>query len=415
MTTQVACLRVQGFLLDRGTLVVMTATPATPDRDGSSVFVSYTAVDEGWATWIAFALEGAGLTARVQVWDSPPGRNFVEWMNRQLADARWTVAVYSDAYFSSDWCTAEWTAALARRTLLPVRVEPVVPPETLTTLTWVDLFGVDEVEARERLLHAVGVQVLPRLAAFPGGPHKTTDPPTFPGQAKRKSSVTPYLSELTTYAPIIVKLDDKTSVRFVVHGGPIEQLSEIDIVATSENVYFQMSQFFKPSTSGRLRRAIATKTTSGEILDDVASDELISWMRKYARYGLPVEPGTVAPTSSGALEERGILRVYHAAIVTPRIGTNDYDVNPHSIPRAVHNIFSLARRERGELGVPLTSICFPLFGAGRGGLSCLVSFERIWEALYQELRKDPTWTIHFVSWKHDEVDLIRSQLSERAD
>jgi len=43
----------------------------------SFVFVSYTARDEAWATWIASMLEGAGLTARVQAWDSPPGRNFV--------------------------------------------------------------------------------------------------------------------------------------------------------------------------------------------------------------------------------------------------------------------------------------------------------------------------------------------------
>jgi len=97
-------------------------------------------------------------------------------MNDQLARARWTVALYSKAYFDSDWCTAEWTAALSRKTLLPVRIEPVVPPDTLKALTWVDVFDLDEDRARDRLLYAVGLQVLPRLASFPGRP-------AFPGGA----------------------------------------------------------------------------------------------------------------------------------------------------------------------------------------------------------------------------------------
>ncbi|AEH08748.1 pentapeptide repeat protein [Candidatus Protofrankia datiscae] len=99
-------------------------------------------------------------------------------MNAQLAGARWTVAVYSSAYFDSHWCTNEWTAALARKTLLPVRVEPVIPPETLRTLTWVDLFDQDEPRARAQLLRAVGLHVLPRLAVFPGRPAALA---AFPG------------------------------------------------------------------------------------------------------------------------------------------------------------------------------------------------------------------------------------------
>jgi hypothetical protein len=142
------------------------------------VFVSYTRVDEAWATWIASVLEIAGLAARVQVWDSPPGRDFVAWMNEQLAGARWTVAVYSKAYFASRWCTVEWTSALARQTLLPVRIEPVDPPPPLGTITWVDLYDLEEAEAREKLLRAVGLRVLPRLATFPG---RAASSVTFPG------------------------------------------------------------------------------------------------------------------------------------------------------------------------------------------------------------------------------------------
>jgi hypothetical protein len=97
------------------------------------VFVSYTKIDEAWATWIAAVLESAGLTVRIQVWDSSPGKNFVIWMQEQISGARWTVAVYSSAYFDSKWCTAEWTSSLARQTLLPLRIEPIKPPPPLTS------------------------------------------------------------------------------------------------------------------------------------------------------------------------------------------------------------------------------------------------------------------------------------------
>jgi TIR domain len=96
-------------------------------------------------------------------------------MNTQLATARVTIAVYSGAYFASAWCSREWASALARKSFLPVRIEPVDPPETLRTLTWVDLFDLDENPARDRLLAAVGVQVVSRTASFPGRSLTPTD------------------------------------------------------------------------------------------------------------------------------------------------------------------------------------------------------------------------------------------------
>jgi hypothetical protein len=48
----------------------------------------------------------------------------------------------------------------------------------------VDLFDLDEDRARERLLYAVGAQVLPRLAAFPGRAGRPSVPGSFPGQLR---------------------------------------------------------------------------------------------------------------------------------------------------------------------------------------------------------------------------------------
>lgn len=200
------------------------------------------------------------------------------------------------------------------------------------------------------------------------------------------------------------------TTQFFIHGGPLEQLSDIDIIVSSENIYLQMSQFFKSSTSGSLRRAAAIKGAGGEILEDVAGDSLIAWLRDHARYGLPVPVGTVAPTPSGALADRNVSRIYHAAVVTPVDGTGDYTVNPHAITRATHNVFQVARRERHELDLPLSSICLPLFGSGRGGITLARSFELVWEALMSELSNDSSWSIHFATRRRRSFDLLKERL-----
>ncbi|MEW1825395.1 alpha/beta fold hydrolase [Streptomyces sp. NPDC088196] len=218
-----------------------------------------------------------------------------------------------------------------------------------------------------------------------------------------------FLAEHQLFGPVVVRTGDSTT-QFFIHGGPLEQLSGIDIIVSSENIYLQMSQFFKSSTSGSLRRAAAVKGAGGEILDDVAGDSLIAWLRAHARYGLPVLEGTVAPTPSGALIERNIHRIYHAAVVTPVDGTSDYTVNPRAITRATHNIFGLARKERRELGLPLSSVCLPLLGSGRGDITLARSFELVWDALMTELADDSSWNIHFAARRKRSFELLKERL-----
>ncbi|MEU9323347.1 alpha/beta fold hydrolase [Streptomyces canus] len=218
-----------------------------------------------------------------------------------------------------------------------------------------------------------------------------------------------FLAEHQMFGPVVVRTGD-SATPFFIHGGPLEQLSGIDIIVSSENIYLQMSQFFKSSTSGSLRRAAAIKGAGGEILEDVAGDGLIAWLRAHARYGLPVLEGTVAPTPSGALAECDVRRIYHAAVVTPVDGTGDYTVNRHAITRATHNIFKVARRERIELNLPLSSICLPLLGSGRGDITLAKSFELVWDALMTELSDDSSWSIHFAARRRRSFDLIKDLL-----
>ncbi|QXE35959.1 toll/interleukin-1 receptor domain-containing protein [Streptomyces sp. GMY02] len=140
------------------------------------IFVSYTEKDVAWATWIGEVIEAAGRTCALQEWDSLPGGNFVVWINEQLSRARWVMPVYSPAYFTSKWCTTEWTSAMARAELLPVMVEPCTVPAVLSAITYANISAADETTARENLIYAIRAQSPPRKAKF-GFPGKKTAPP----------------------------------------------------------------------------------------------------------------------------------------------------------------------------------------------------------------------------------------------
>ncbi|MCF4139850.1 macro domain-containing protein [Streptomyces sp. Tue 6430] len=124
---------------------------------------------------------------------------------------------------------------------------------------------------------------------------------------------------------------------------------------------------------------------------DVLAEELAAWVR--ARPGvLPLRPGTVVPTGPGALAERGVRRVYHAALAIPDgLG---YRVDPQDIATAVAACFARARQERAA---GLRSICFPLLGAGRGGLDRRTSAEWLRWSIEDALTADPDWSVHIAT------------------
>jgi O-acetyl-ADP-ribose deacetylase (regulator of RNase III) len=218
------------------------------------------------------------------------------------------------------------------------------------------------------------------------------------------------LGEIKTYGPFVLPVGPSSSALLTLHAGSIEGLENIDIIVSSENVHLELAKPFKSSLSARLRNAAAYKNAAGEVVDDVISREVSEWIRENARPGLPVEPGTVVATSSGRLVHRGIRRIYHGAVVVPRAGTNEYDVDLESIFRAVRAAVQLARAERRTIDPALRSICFPLFGTGRAGLDPAVSFAWMWPALQQELAADDSWEIHISAGRADSAAAVLREL-----
>jgi tetratricopeptide (TPR) repeat protein len=140
-------------------------------------FISYTHTDQAWAEWIAWNLEEAGFTTHIQAWDFRPGSNFIHEMQKGSSEAARTLVVLSSDYLRSGFAASEWMAAFAqdptgeKGKVLPVRVRRVTPEGLLRSIVYIDLVGLGESVAREKL-----------LGGLSRGRAKPTAPPIFPGE-----------------------------------------------------------------------------------------------------------------------------------------------------------------------------------------------------------------------------------------
>ncbi|MFF5495143.1 hypothetical protein [Streptomyces aquilus] len=204
---------------------------------------------------------------------------------------------------------------------------------------------------------------------------------------------------------------DRRTVPVTLHVHSVDLLRDIDVVVSPTNIYFALPAPYKSSVSATLRRAGAHRDPVGGLVDDVIDDELRGWTARHGAPGRAAQPGTVAVTSAGALAGQGIRRIYHVAVAVPRPETNDYDVQPADITRGVARVFALLAEESGAHDPPLRSVCLPLLGAGRGGLTPLESFGALWAAVEAELARGADWEIHFVVRRHARADLLERLLA----
>ncbi|WP_329520169.1 TIR domain-containing protein [Spirillospora sp. NBC_01491] len=146
----------------------------------TDLFISYSPADERWASWIAWQLEAAGHRTMMQAWDFVPGTNFIDFMDRGLSEAKVVVAVLSSNYLRSRYGRMEWMAALRAdpddpaRKLVTVRIEDCPIDGLLSTITYVDLVGIDDPgDARTLLMR--------RVQEALAGHARPLDGPGFPG------------------------------------------------------------------------------------------------------------------------------------------------------------------------------------------------------------------------------------------
>src|SRR4051812_17627854 len=113
--------------------------------DEFDFFISYVSANEGWAKWVARALEQEGYRTLLQAVDFAPGSNFGVQMQMGTTRARHTLLVLTEASLSSAFVEAEWVAAFSsdptglQRRLIPIKIEPCEPGGLLAPIVHIDL------------------------------------------------------------------------------------------------------------------------------------------------------------------------------------------------------------------------------------------------------------------------------------
>lgn len=144
------------------------------DSQRLDFFISYNHADSRWALWIAQELERAGYRTVIEARDFSAGQNFVLRMHEAAQTVPHTIAVLSPNYLAAPFPKAEWSAALVqdptgeKRKLIPVRVVECDVPGLLKAISFVNLVGLNEQEARRALLAGVASGGPLGHAAFPG-------------------------------------------------------------------------------------------------------------------------------------------------------------------------------------------------------------------------------------------------------
>lgn len=201
-------------------------------------FISYTAVDSSWAEWIAWQLEADNYRTILQEWDFHAGDNFIRDMDQATRQTERTIAVLSPDYFESRFGSPEWQEALRRDptgekgTLLPVRVRECEVTGLLASIAYIDLVGLDEAAAREKLLNNVRRErAKPSVApAFPA-----TSSPAFPSALSSAQEAT-FKRTDERYREALSRVPRLTQIQILHMGAPL-MLADVYIrlrLSTSE-------------------------------------------------------------------------------------------------------------------------------------------------------------------------------------
>lgn len=150
-------------------------------------FINYNKADSKWAEWISWQLEEGGrYSVVVQAWDFK-GSNFVLDMHQALLKTERTIGILSPDYLKAEFTATEWAAIIAddpkgaKGRLILVKVRECQPDGLLKAVPYVNLVGLDEAAARQRLLEGVkcGRAKPESEPDFPGHPRRIE--PSFPG------------------------------------------------------------------------------------------------------------------------------------------------------------------------------------------------------------------------------------------
>jgi O-acetyl-ADP-ribose deacetylase (regulator of RNase III) len=133
-----------------------------------------------------------------------------------------------------------------------------------------------------------------------------------------------------------------------------------EVWVNSENTDMQMARCNEFSVSSIIRYEGSIRNAAGKVVDDCIAAELAARLDSGSA---PVPPGTAILTGPGELRRHGVRRIVHVASVHGEPGAGFRQVR--DVGRCVTS--ALAAVDDSTDRPPLTTVLFPLLGAGHGG------------------------------------------------
>lgn len=149
---------VKSFFLDDGFLDHNILGGDVPIED---FFLSYSTRDEAIAKKITKIIEPKGHTVFAQFKDMPVGSNFITEMQEGLENSSKFICLYSENYWTSDYCQQEWNAAITfdprgkKRKIIPFLISESAIPPLARPLVYKNLIGLNDEEFQKAVLEAI--------------------------------------------------------------------------------------------------------------------------------------------------------------------------------------------------------------------------------------------------------------------
>lgn len=154
----------------------------------SDIFISYASEDRNKAEKLAAALQSQGWSVW---WDRaiPAGSQFVEVIDKAIADARCVVVLWSEASVAKNWVLEEAQDGLDRGILVPVLIDGVTPPRGFRRIQAANLSDWDGSVTAPQFQHLVR-DMVGVLGALPAPGSLETKVPAQPDEVRRYSETT---------------------------------------------------------------------------------------------------------------------------------------------------------------------------------------------------------------------------------
>ena len=300
--------------------------PFTRNPHGSDFFISFNSADRGWAEWIASELEAAQYKVIYQSWDFQPGSNFVLEMQKATTQSQRTIIVLSPAFLSAAFPQPEWAAAFAqdptgaKRTLVPIRIQPCKPEGLLAQIVYADLVGLNEADARKALLAAVNpVRPAPGSIPFPATqpaqpvPEKKPFPGALPARCNLLGARNPHYLDrdglLARLAESLTKGHTAALTQTLAGLGGVGKSTLAReyahaYAASYDTIWWVAAEQEATLITDLAHLARAAQVADADTKDIDAAPAAIRWLRGEARWLLifdnAVDPAALAPWLPGA-------------------------------------------------------------------------------------------------------------------